>query len=345
MNTRELQTIARALVATGKGLLAIDESLPTITKRFTAIGLEASEKNRFDYRELLVSAPGVESYFSGMILFDETLRQRSAEGVLFPELLRGRSILPGIKVDKGAKPLAGQPQETVTEGLDGLRERLQEYRELGAGFCKWRAVIRIDTKQGLPSVACLEANAHALARYAALCQEVGLVPIIEPEVLMDGTHDLESCYRVTVRTLRTVFAALAVQEVFLEGVILKSSMVLDGATRPQRAGVEEVADATLRCLLESVPAAIPGVVFLSGGQSARLATEHLDAMNRRVEERRIPWTLSFSYGRALQEACLRAWGGVAAQRAAAQQALLYRARCNSQACLGQYQPEAEAIAS
>ncbi len=350
MNTRKLQETAHALVDAGKGILAIDESFPTIAKRFASIGLESSEQHRRDYRELLVRAPGVERYVSGMIFFDETLRQKSAAGRLFPELLRERGILPGIKVDLGARPLAGHPHETVTEGLDGLRERLREYRELGACFAKWRAVIRIQAEQGLPSAACLEANAQALARYAALCQEAGLVPIVEPEVLMDGAHDLAGCYQVTVRTLRAVFEALAVQQVFLEGVLLKSSMVLDGADLqqragvPQRAGVREVAEQTLRCLRESVPEAVPGVVFLSGGQSARLATEHLNAMSLCTAEQRLPWTLSFSYGRALQEPCLRTWGGDAARREAAQQALLHRARCNSLACLGRYSPELEEAA-
>ncbi len=337
MNAGELATTAAAMVARGKGILAIDESMPTIKKRFDSINVESTEDQRRAYREILITTAGAENYISGMILFDETLRQSTAAGVPFASSLAERGILPGIKVDAGAKDLAGHPGEKVTEGLDGLRSRLREYADLGARFAKWRAVITIG--DDLPSTACIEANAHALARYAGLCQEAGIVPIVEPEVLMDGTHSMERCDEVTGATLRRVFAALSEQGVVLEGTILKASMVLSGKNCAVQAGVEEVAEATVRCLLRSVPAAIPGVVFLSGGQSAQTATAHLNAMNSGGAAH--PWTLSFSYGRALQDPCLRTWLGDPHNADAAQRALYRREKMNGAACLGQYTPDME----
>jgi fructose-bisphosphate aldolase class I len=332
MSVASLQSTAQALVAEGKGILAADESGGTIKKRFDSIRVEASEANRRDYRELLFTSPGLGDHISGVILFDETLRQDAADGTPLVEILQDAGIIPGIKVDKGAKPLAGHPEETVTEGLDGLRERLEEYAALGARFAKWRAVYRIG--EAIPSPACITANAHALARYAALCQEAGLVPIVEPEVLMDGDHDIEDCEIVTEEALATVFAELAVQNVLLEGMLLKPNMVISGAGCAEQAGVEEVAERSLRCLLRNVPAAMPGIVFLSGGQSDEAATRHLDAMNRLAAVK--PWKLSFSYGRALQAAPLKAWGGQAANAAAAQAALMERAKANGAAALGRY---------
>ena len=331
IKARMAQTAA-AMVAQGKGILAIDESLPTIKKRFDTINVESTEERRRAYRELLITAPGSERYISGMILFDETLRQKTRDGVPFPELMVAKGIMPGIKVDKGAKDLAGHPGEKVTEGLDGLRERLAEYRELGALFAKWRAVITIGDH--IPGDACIEANAHALARYAALCQEAGIVPVVEPEALMDADNDIDACYRVTEKTLRAVFNALSSQDVAPEYTILKTNMVISGKKCPRQADVREVADKTVRCLLHAVPAALAGVVFLSGGQSATLATAHLNEMNRRHDG--LPWPLSFSYGRALQEPCLKAWAGNPDNADAAQTALLHRQKCNSLACLGQY---------
>ncbi len=332
MSAASLQNTAHALVAEGKGILAADESTGTIKKRFDSIQVEATEANRRDYRELLFTTPGLGDHISGVILFDETLRQDAADGTPLVEVLQDAGIIPGIKVDKGAKPLAGHPDETVTEGLDGLRERLEEYAELGARFAKWRAVYRIG--EAIPSPACITANAHALARYAALSQEAGLVPIVEPEVLMDGDHDIDDCEIVTEEALATVFAELALQDVLLEGMLLKPNMVISGAGCAEQAGVEEVAERTLRCLLRNVPAAMPGVVFLSGGQSDEVATLHLDAMNKLAAVK--PWTLSFSYGRALQAAPLKAWGGQAANVAAAQAALMERAKANGAAALGTY---------
>ena len=337
MSEASLQETARALVADGKGILAADESTGTIKKRLDSINVKSTEANRRDYRTLLFTAPGAGNHISGVILFDETIRQNAADGTPLVEIIQDAGIIPGIKVDKGAKPLAGHPGETVTEGLDGLRERLEEYAELGARFTKWRAVYRIG--EMIPSPACVTTNAHALGRFAALSQEAGLVPIVEPEVLMDGDHDIDDCAEVSEEALRTVFAELAVQEVLLEGMLLKPNMVLSGKDCPEQAGVEEVAARTLRCLRRTVPAAVPGMVFLSGGQSDEAATLHLNAMNKlagRASAEPAPWRLSFSYGRALQAAPLKAWGGKAANVAAAQAALMERAEANGAATLGQY---------
>jgi fructose-bisphosphate aldolase class I len=336
----ELAKIARAMVAPGKGILAADESSPTIKKRFDSIGVESSETNRRDYRQMLFTTEGAEEFISGVILFDETIRQSSEDGTPFPKLLSEKGILPGIKVDKGAKALAGAPHETVTEGLDGLRERISEYVSLGAKFAKWRAVITIG--DGIPSDYCLDANAHALARYAALCNEGGLVPIVEPEVLMDGSHDLQRCYEVTERTLRKLFTALDEQRVPLAETILKPNMVISGTECANRAGVREVAEATIDCFLRSVPAALPGIVFLSGGQSDVEATAHLNEMN---EIGGFPWELSFSYGRALQAAPLAAWAGTAEKVPAAQKAYYHRARCNGAARSGSYSEAMEGAAA
>ncbi len=330
--SQNLSETASALVADGKGILAADESSPTIKKRFDSIGVESTEENRRDYRTMLFSTPEAGSHISGVILFDETIRQKSADGTPLVEVIRSGGMIPGIKVDKGAKPLAGFPGEKVTEGLDGLRERCAEYVELGARFTKWRAVYTIG--EDGPSAACLTANAHALARYAAISQEAGLVPIVEPEVLMDGDHTIDDCELVTEEALRTVFAELAVQEIELEGMLLKPNMVLSGTDCPEQAGVEEVARRTVRTLKRTVPAAVPGIVFLSGGQSDEVATEHLNAINRLGETQ--PWKLSFSYGRALQAAPLKAWAGSADNLAAAQQAFLERAKANGAATLGTY---------
>ena len=332
MSAASLQSTALALVAEGKGIMAADESGGTIKKRFDSIQVESTEANRRDYRELLFATPGLGDHISGVILFDETLRQDGADGTPLVEVLRNAGVIPGIKVDTGAKPLAGHPEETVTEGLDGLRERLEEYAELGAGFAKWRAVYRIG--EATPSPACITANAHALARYAALCQEAGLVPIVEPEVLMDGDHDIDDCEIVTEDVLRTVFNELAVQDVMLEGMLLKPNMVISGSDCAEQAGVEEVAARTLQCFLRCVPAAMPGNVFLSGGQSDEAATRHLDAMNKLPGVK--PWKLSFSYGRAMQAAPLKAWGGKAENAAATQAALMERAKANGAATLGKY---------
>lgn len=338
MAALELQTTAEALVAPGKGILAADESSGTIKKRFDTIGVESTEENRRAYRELLFGTPGLGEFISGVIMFDETIRQQAADGTPFPELLVRGGMIPGIKVDTGAKPLAGAPGETVTEGLDGLRERLAEYRGLGARFTKWRAVISIES--GIPSDYCLRVNAHALGRFAALSQEAGLVPIVEPEVLMDGDHTLERCYEVTAATLHGVFDELYAQRVALGAMLLKPNMVLSGKDCPRQAPVEEVADATLRCFLGVVPAAVPGIVFLSGGQSDEDATAHLNAMNAAGG---VPWELSFSYGRALQAPALKAWGGEAANVEAGRKALAHRARCNGAARSGLYAVEMEQL--
>ncbi len=328
----DLEQMAKRLVTAGKGILAADESIGTITKRFAALHIEFIPENRRAYREMLFTTPGAGEFISGAILYDETIRQKSAAGIPLVDILTKQGIVPGIKVDLGAKPLAGSPEETVTEGLDGLRERLKEYHAMGARFAKWRAVIRItDT---LPSSNCLEVNAHALARYAALCQEAGLVPIVEPEVLMDGTHTIERCEAVTSATLHTVFHALFVQGVRLEEMLLKPNMVLSGKACPTQASVQEVATATLRCLRRHVPAAVPGIVFLSGGQSDVLATKHLNALNTLDTPR--PWALSFSYGRALQDAAMQAWRGKPEHVKAGQQAFSHRAKCNGAAVLGRY---------
>jgi fructose-bisphosphate aldolase, class I len=332
----ELEETAQHLVAEGHGILAADESTGTIGKRLAAIGVDNTAEMRRAYRELLFSAPGLGNFVSGVIIYDETIRQYAADGTSFVTLLQHHNIVPGIKVDTGAKPLAGCPGETVTEGLDGLRERLLEYRGLGARFAKWRAVISIG--DGIPSHSCLSANAHALARYAALCQENGLAPIVEPEVLMDGGHDIDMCEQVTTRTLKCVFDALYDQKVILEGILLKPNMVVSGKENDHQAGVREVAERTLRCLRRTVPAAVPGIVFLSGGQSSEDATAHLNAMNGGYGPH--PWALSFSYGRALQDQALKAWRGQGENLGAAQEQLLRRARLNSLAARGAYTGEA-----
>ena len=339
MSSMGLAAVAKALVAEGKGILAIDESTGTCQKRFDSIGIECTEQSRRDYRGMLLSTPGLGEHISGAILFDETLRQSSADGTPFVQLMTQAGILPGIKVDTGAHPLSGHPGEKVTEGLDGLRARLDEYHSLGAKFAKWRAVITMG--ENIPTSACIEANTHALARYAALSQEAGIVPIVEPEVLMDGTHSLDECYEVSEVTLRSLFNQLYDQNVLLEGAILKASMVISGSAAEHRAGVQEVADATVECLLNSVPAALAGVVFLSGGQSDTEATAHLDAMNRSGG---LPWPLSFSYGRALQSPSLKAWGeNPAANVTAAQHKLVHRAKMNGLAATGSYEPALEAV--
>lgn len=333
---QDLESVAQALVAPGKGILAADESTGTIEKRFKSIGVESTEDNRRSYRNLLFTTEGVEDFISGVILYDETIRQSSDDGTPFPQLLAERGIIPGIKVDKGAKDLANAPGEKITEGLDGLRERLEEYRELGARFTKWRAVISIGS--GIPSEYCLWTNAHALARFAALSQEAGLVPIVEPEVLMDGDHTIERSFDVTSRTLHAVFTELRDQRVHFEQMLLKPNMVLSGYESSGQAGHEEVAEQTLRCFYRHVPAAVPGIVFLSGGQSDEDATANLNAMNASGPH---PWELSFSYGRALQAPALKAWGGEAANVEAAQKALYRRAKFNGAARFGQYAPEWE----
>jgi fructose-bisphosphate aldolase class I len=331
-----LEETARALVAPGKGILAADESDGTIKKRFDSIGTESTEDSRRAYRELLFTTEGAANHVSGVILYDETIRQSAADGTPFPELLENQGVIPGIKVDKGAKDLANAPGELITEGLDGLRERLAEYYELGARFAKWRAVITIGPD--IPSEYCVWTNAHALARYAAMSQEGGLVPIVEPEVLMDGDHSIETSFDVTSRTLHAVFTELRDQRVHLEQMLLKPNMVLSGYAAAQRAGVQEVAEATIRCFRRHVPAAVPGVVFLSGGQTDEDATAHLNAMNAMGPH---PWELSFSYGRALQAPALKAWAGEAANVPAGQAAYLQRARLNGLARSGSYSPDME----
>jgi fructose-bisphosphate aldolase class I len=336
MAAHDLHETASAIVAEGKGILAADESDGTIKKRFDSIGVESTEENRRAYRDLLFTTEGVEEYISGVILFDETIRQSAADGAPFPKLLESKGVIPGIKVDKGAKPLALAQDETVTEGLDGLRARLEEYRELGARFTKWRAVITIG--KSIPSEYCIWTNAHALARYAALSQEAGLVPIVEPEVLMDGGHTIERSFEVTSRTLHAVFTELRDQRVHPEEMLLKPNMVLSGYDCPQQASHEEVAAETIRCFKRHVPAAVPGIVFLSGGQSDEDATANLNAMNAMGEH---PWQLSFSYGRALQAPALKAWGGKPENVEAAQRAYYHRAKMNSAARTGVYAPEME----
>jgi fructose-bisphosphate aldolase, class I len=331
MAAQDLQETARAIVAEGKGILAADESTGTIKKRFDSIGVESTEGNRRAYRELLFTTEGVEEYISGVILYDETIRQQASDGTPFPKLLESKGIIPGIKVDTGAKPLAGFPRETVTEGLDGLRDRLRDYRERGGRFAKWRAVVRIDS--GLPTRGCLDANAHALARYAGLCQEAGIVPIVEPEVRMDGEHTIHRSEEVTAAVLRTVFDRLAEQRVLLEGIVLKPNMLLAGYDCPKHAGVEEVAERTLASFRRVVPAAVPGIAFLSGGQTDDRAAAHLSAMNTIAG---VPWELTFSYGRALVGAPLRVWSGDNSKVAEAQAAFLHRARCNAAARRGAY---------
>jgi fructose-bisphosphate aldolase, class I len=340
MNRGELARIARAMVVKNKGILAADESTSTITKRFVGIKLESTEEQRRAYRELLLTAPGAADWISGVILYDETLRQKTREGVAFPAYLAQNGILPGIKVDTGAKPLAQFPGETITEGLDGLRERLTEYRKLGARFAKWRAVI--DIGAATPSAFAIKANAHALARYAALCQEQDIVPIVEPEVLMDGAHSLERCEEVTETVLQTVFGELFQHRIDFEGMILKPNMVISGKKASGRATPEQVAQATVRCLQRHVPPAVAGIAFLSGGQSPAEATQHLSLMNNLGP---LPWPLTFSYGRALQDTALTTWAGAATNFGAAQKELLRRAKLNGLAATGAYAPAMETQAA
>lgn len=332
ISIQELEKTVAELTAPGKGILAADESDGTIAKRFKGVNVASTEETRRDYRELLFSTPGLGDFISGVILFEETLKQKSAAGVPLPELLKAQGIVPGIKVDKGTIPLPGFPEEKVTQGLDGLAQRLSEYKQLGARFAKWRAVIAIGA--GFPTPQAIAANAHALATYAAICQEQGLVPIVEPEVLMDGDHTLATCARVTEEVLHAVFHALHHQRVALECMLLKPNMVVSGSACPEQDTPQQVAQATLTCLRRTVPAAMPGINFLSGGQSDAAATANLNAMNANAE--RQPWALSFSYGRALQAPVLKAWRGEAANKLIAQQALYQRARLNSAARLGKY---------
>ena len=336
MKIENLESVAKRLVAPGKGILAADESSGTIEKRLKSVNVPSTEENRRAYREVLFTTKGAGDFISGVILFDETIRQKTRDGRSFVEALEQQGIIPGIKVDKGAKAMANFPGEKITEGLDGLRERLKEYRQLGARFAKWRAVITIG--DGIPTRSCIDANAEALARYAALCQEGDLVPIVEPEVLMDGAHTIERHFEVTEQTLRSVFDALPEHRVVLERMLLKPNMVLSGKECPQQVSVQEAAEATVRCMKRVVPAAVPGLVFLSGGQSDQQATEHLNAMNCMDD---LPWQLSFSYGRALQAPVLKAWKGDAANVAAAQQAFHHRAWCNGKARFGKYSEEME----
>ncbi|MDQ3268641.1 MAG: fructose-bisphosphate aldolase class I [Pseudomonadota bacterium] len=332
MSVEQLAETAQAMVAPGKGVIAIDESTSTIKKRFDGVGIECTEENRRAYRELLLSTPNLGEHISGAILYDETIRQSTKDGTPFTRLMKDNGIIPGIKVDKGTHALAGFPGEVVTEGLDGLRARLEEYYKLGARFAKWRAVINIG--DDIPSGTCIEANAHALARYAALCQEQGLVPMVEPEVIMDGTHDIDTCYEVTEVTLRSLFGSLYEHSVMLEGTILKASMVLPGSNSGEKASVGEVAAATVQVLKSSVPATLPGIVFLSGGQADEEATAHLDAINRMGPH---PWPLSFSYGRAMQSAALELWSkDIVTNVAQAQQTVFARARDNGLAAMGQW---------
>jgi fructose-bisphosphate aldolase class I len=336
MKDDNLQSIAKKLVAPGKGILAADESSGTIEKRLKSISVPSTEENRRAYREVMFTTAGAGEFISGVILFDETIRQKASDGRTFVKALEEQGIIPGIKVDKGAKAMANFPSEKITEGLDGLRERLADYRKLGARFAKWRAVIAIG--DNIPTQTCIDANAEALARYAALCQEGDLVPIVEPEVLMDGTHTIERYFEVTQQTLESVFHALYEHRVSLEGMLLKPNMVLSGKDCPQQASVQEVAEATVRCLKRAVPAAVSGIVFLSGGQTDRQATEHLNAMNQLPG---LPWQLSFSYGRALQAPVLKAWKGEQANVAKAQEAFHHRAWCNSKARFGKYTEDME----
>ena len=340
MNTQELINTARMLIAGDKGLLAMDESTPTCDKRFAMLGIPQTLEARRAYREMIITTPGLAESISGLILYDETIRQKKKDGTPFIKIIIDAGIIPGIKVDTGAKDMAGHPGEKITEGLDGLRSRLTEYSQMGARFAKWRAVIALG--EGLPSQGCIEANAQSLARYAALCQEAGLVPIVEPEVLMDGEHTLGRCNEVTEEVLRTVFNQLYTQRVMLEGMILKPNMVLPGLACPKQETVDEVADATVRCLLRSVPAAIPGIAFLSGGQTSELASARLNAMNFRFKSR-LPWALSFSFARAIQQPALEIWHGDEKNVFAAQKALYHRARCNRAARRGEYTTAMEMV--
>lgn len=342
MDTQGIENTARALVEGDRGILALDESSSTCNKRFAGLGIPQTEGTRRDWRELIVTTPGLGEYISGVILHDETIRQQKKNGTPFVKAILDAGIIPGIKVDTGAQELAGHPGEKITEGLDGLRRRLQEYSQMGARFAKWRAVITIGN--GLPSRACIEANAQALARYAALCQEAGMVPMVEPEVLMEGEHDLERCSKVTEDVLRTVFAQLHIQGVTLEGMILKPNMVLPGLGCPRQATADEAAEATVQCLLRAVPAAVPGIAFLSGGQSPELASARLNAMNVRFKTR-LPWALSFSFARAIQQPAMEIWRGQEAKVKASQQALHHRARCNWLARRGEYTSAMEGAGS
>jgi len=333
MKLQELINIARSMVADGKGLLAMDESLPTCNKRFAEYGIPQTVENRRAYRELLITTPKLGDSISGAILFDETIRQKTKDGTLMIKALVDAGIIPGIKVDTGAKDMAAHHGEKLSEGLDGLRDRLIEYYEMGARFAKWRAVIVVGND--IPSRACIEANAQSLARYAVLCQEAGLVPIVEPEVLMDGGHTMERCFGVTEEVLRTVFNQLYVQGVMVEGMILKPNMVLPGLSCPKQESDDDIADATVKCFLRAVPAAVQGITFLSGGQSAELASARLNAINARFKSK-LPWKISFSYGRALQQPALEIWHGKEENIIKAQQALSHRAKCNHAACLGEY---------
>src|SRR6476620_7692561 len=336
MSIEQLAETAQAMVAAGKGIIAIDESNNTIAKRFDGVGIPNSEENRRAYREMLLTTPGLGEHISGAILYDETIRQSTRSGVPFTKIMAENGIIPGIKVDKGPQPLAGFQGELITEGLDGLRDRLKEYYALGARFAKWRAVINIG--EDIPSGTCIEANSHALARYAALCQEQGLVPMVEPEVLMDGNHDIGTCYEVTEVVLRSLFDALYQQNVMLEGTILKASIIVGGKDSGEQASVDEVAESAVRCLKTAVPSILPGIVFLSGGQSDEAATAHLDAMNRMGP---LPWPLSFSYGRAMQQAALKLWAqDMGGNFAKAQQTVYARARDNGLAALGQWKQKA-----
>jgi fructose-bisphosphate aldolase class I len=339
MNLTELNKIAKAMVAPGKGILAADESTSTIEKRLASISVPNTEENRRDYREMLFTTDGSEKHISGAILYDETIRQKAKDGTPLVDILNKRGIIPGIKVDKGVQPLVGTDGEKITEGLDGLGKRMAEYHQIGARFAKWRAVITIDTATGKPSRQCLVANAEALARYAGICQAAGIVPIVEPEILMDGAHDIDTSFKVTERTLHTVFEQLALHNVALEGMILKPNMVIQGEQAKKQASIDDVADATVKVLLRCVPAAVPGIAFLSGGQSDELASAHLGAMNARHPG--LPWALTFSYGRALQALPLKLWGGKAANVANAQKGYLHRARLNGLAALGKYEARLE----
>ncbi len=340
MYRQQLIDTVNALVADDKGLLAMDESHPTCHKRFEKLGIPQTEEFRFAYRELIAQTPGLSESISGAILYDETIRQQTSDGTPLVSVLMNSGIIPGIKVDAGAKALAGHPGEKVTEGLDGLRDRLTEYAQLGARFAKWRAVITIGP--GLPTPGCYAANAHALARYAALCQEAGLVPIVEPEVLMDGDHSLSRCFEVTEEALRAVFQQLYQQRVLLEGMILKPNMIVPGLDCPIQESVEEVADATIECFRHSVPAAVPGVAFLSGGQSSELASARLNAMNVKYKSQ-VPWALAFSFARAIQQPAMELWSGKAENTQAAQKALNHRAKCNREARRGEYDPQIDAV--
>ena len=339
MKIDQMTSVARALVAPAKGILAADESSPTMKKRFDSINVESTEQNRRDYRDLLFRTGGASEFISGVILYDETLRQNAADGTPLVDVIAGQGIIPGIKADKSTKQLAGAPGELITEGLDGLRDRLAEYYDLGARFTKWRAVINIG--DGIPSSYCIETNAHALARFAALSQEANLVPIVEPEVMMDGDHDIDRCFEATEATLRETYRQLALQRVVLEGTLLKPNMVLSGKSAKGRADADEVAEKSVACFKRSVPAAVPGLVFLSGGQSDAEATMNLQAINRRAAEVGAPWELSFSFGRGLQSAPLRAWAGQAANGEKAKEEFYARARATSLARQGAYVPEVE----